>query len=287
MSIIFSGVGVALLLGIVASSCLHLSQGLMRWGIQRMKMNRSDSQARRVYVAGLLLNFTAPLWVMVANLFAPTIWFTSMFATGLITLLVFSHYYLDDSLTITKVIGAIAIVLATLMLTLSGLHTLAETNIQLPILIVCSVVWVVLTPCIALGMKKASLTFQEIHFGCAAGGFFALDSLWKSTSQMKSDGSVSFLPADPIGWLIFLVSFMGAAGAFFMMQWSYLRHCRATSVVIGHNAMYVLLPIAILLYAAGMIESIAALNAFMLAALGCLIVGVGLLYIAQIKGRRV
>ncbi|MCH8550372.1 MAG: hypothetical protein LAT62_00455 [Natronospirillum sp.] len=56
---------------------------------------------------------------------------------------------------------------------------------------------------------------------------------------------MGFLPQAPESWIYFGLSFLGAAGAFLMMQWSYWRHCRASGVVVGYNLMYVTLPLAL------------------------------------------
>lgn len=238
---------VAMLLGVGSSATLHISQALMRLGIVRIRAGSRASSARVLYSVGLLLNFTAPLWVLVANLFADTLWFTSMFATGMVALLLFSALVLKEPITRGQTLGAVAIVAGTCLIAAAGMlgSTGARIELSLQLLLAVSLIWVLVMPLAALTVRRNGLSVQEAVFGLAAGGFLALDALWKSLAQQRLDGTVGFLPEAPEAWTYFAVSFLGAAGAFLMMQWSYWRHCRASGVVVGYNLMYVALPLAL------------------------------------------
>lgn len=122
-----------------------------------------------------------------------------------------------------------------------------------------------------LGIVRLSL--QEWVFGMAAGGFLALDALWKSLAQTRATGQMGLLPDTNIGWWLLLTSFLGAAGAFAMMLWSYWRHCRASGVVVGYNIMYVVLPL-LLLKAPHLVQPGHELNVWLLAGLAIMLVGV-------------
>jgi|GEM_PF-3864928 len=74
-----TGALIAMAIGVVASAVIHLSQGLMKLGIRRLQGVDAKGRARHLYALGLGLNLTAPLWVMLANPFAPTVYFTSMY----------------------------------------------------------------------------------------------------------------------------------------------------------------------------------------------------------------
>lgn len=265
-------ISIAMSLGVFASSVLHLSQGLMRLGLINLRNNPKDRSARWSYFAGLLMNFTAPLWVMLANLFAPTIWFTSMFATGLVALLVFSRWVLHEPLNTWQVGGAALILLATAILALSLQGDMASSGPTLSLLAAATMIWVLAAPLIGLAVKDARLSLQELFFGALAGGFLALDALWKRLAQTTETGEVSLLPDHPGGWLLLLLSFAGAGGAFLMMQWSFLRHCRASAVVISYNVVYVLLPLALTLIVSG----VAALSVNTVLAVALLLTGAAL-----------
>lgn len=238
---------VAMLLGVASSGTLHISQALMRQGIARLRSGDRRTATRLMYTLGLLLNFTAPFWVMVANLFADTLWFTSMFATGMVALLMFSYWVMKEPVNRWQILGALCIVVGTILIATAGFSdsTRERTGFNLAILLTASVIWLVVMPAAALVTRHRALTVQEVIFGLAAGGFLALDALWKSLAQQRVDGSVGVVPQGFEAWALLGVSFLGAAGAFLMMQWSYWRHCRAAAVMVGYNLMYVTLPLAL------------------------------------------
>lgn len=242
-----SGILIAVLLGIGSSSALHISQALMRLAIVRMKSG-GGGRNRLLYLSGLTLNLTAPLWIMVANLFADPIWFTSMFATGLVALMLFSWGVLGDPMSRFQVVGMLGLLSGTLILVGAGLTPPAagQQTLTLPLLTLASLVWLLGMPLLGLLTRHMALSFQEWIFGMAAGGFLALDALWKSLAQTSASGEMAFLPTTALGGGLLLVSFLGAVGAFVMMQWSYWRHCRASGVLIGYNIMYVLMPLVLL-----------------------------------------
>lgn len=238
---------VAMLLGIGSSATLHISQALMRQGMVRLRAGDRRVSQWSLYSLGLVLNFTAPLWVLAANLFADTLWFTSMFATGMVALLLFSRLVFHQPITQQQALGALAIVAGTALIAWAGMlgSTGARTAFGLPLLMTASLVWVLVMPLAGLLSRPLALPKQEALFGIAAGGFLALDALWKSLAQQRLDGSVGLLPDSMEAWVYFSISFLGAGSAFLMMQWSYWRHCRATGVVVGYNLMYVTLPLTL------------------------------------------
>lgn len=238
---------VAMLLGVASSGTLHISQALMRLGISRLRSGDRRATTRLLYALGLLLNFTAPFWVMAANLFADTLWFTSMFATGMVALLMFSVWVLKEPINRWQILGAVGIVIGTILIASAGFSgsTGERTGFSLELLLAASLFWLVVMPMAALLTRHQVLTIQEVIFGLAAGGFLALDALWKSLAQQRVDGSVGVLPQGLEAWALLGVSFLGAAGAFLMMQWSYWRHCRAAGVMVGYNLMYVTLPLSL------------------------------------------
>lgn len=243
----YSGEIIAMVLGIGSSAALHLSQALMRLGLVRMRAGDGAGRHRLIYGLGLGLNFTAPLWVMVANLFANTLWFTSMFATGLVALLLFSCLVLKEPVNRFQVAGSMGIIAGTLLIAAAGFRgsTGQRMDPGTDLLLATSLLWVVVMPSLAVLSRGRPLALQETVFGLSAGGFLALDALWKGMAQRRTDGGVGILPETMTGWLLLLASFGGALGAFLMMQWSYLRKCRAYGVVIGYNLMYVALPLTI------------------------------------------
>lgn len=79
----------------------------MRLGIFRRSSSSTGFKSNQVYLFGLILNFTAPLWVILANRFGPTILYTSVYAVGLIPLLVFSCIQFGHRIRPRELIGAV------------------------------------------------------------------------------------------------------------------------------------------------------------------------------------
>ena len=243
-------IAIAMAIGFVGTSVIHMSKGMMKLGISRMRAPRgSDDGTRRVsilYLAGMIANFTTPFWVMLANLFAPTVFYTSMYGTGLVALLLFSRCVMKEELNGRHYLGAAVIIVGTGVLGAGEIvGTPAALNWdQFGALLVVVGVWVTGTLVAALVTRGGRITLQEVVFGVAAGGLAALDALLKGIAQ-RGAGGATFIPATTEGIVLLLGSFVIAAGAFGMIQWSYLRHCRASVMGTIYDIAYVGLPVAL------------------------------------------
>ncbi len=243
-----AGHALAMLIGILGTSTIHLSKGVMKNGLLRLRDHASGSRttARAIYALGIAMNFTNPLWVIVANRFAPTVYYTSMYGLGLIALLLYSYRRLAEPVSRNQVRGVGVIVLGTLVigaLELGGGAPSLYTASRALVLTIAGI-WMVGAPLAALASRRASIVTREVVFGVAAGGLAALEAVVKGVSQAGAESS-SFLPQTPANWVLFIVSFAGAAGAFGMIQWSFLRSCRASMMGAIYTTTYVALPLVI------------------------------------------
>ncbi len=285
------GVWVALVIGLVGSTVVHLSQGLLKWGLSRREASQPGSggkvmrpTAGWVYPVGVALNFTAPLWVVLANRFAPTVFYTSMYASGLVALLVFSRLVLGEPWRWVPLAGALSLLAGAAILTLShapvmlgspgpeaegslwgaasGLLTLGGGLLVLA----GGVVWLGGRG----GGQGLAVIPQGLLLGLIGGGFLALDSLLKGMAQ--ADGlSRGFLPETGAGWGLFSLSFVGAAGAFLLTQWAHLRGAPPAQTVAGYDVAYITLPILALPLLSGSAPPIEGA-----AGLGWLLLGAGM-----------
>jgi drug/metabolite transporter (DMT)-like permease len=267
-----TGALIAMGVGVLGTSTIHLSKGVMRLGLVRLRTAEANKRrASMVYTAGILMNFTNPFWVILANRFAPTVFYTSMYGLGLLSLVVFSRYKLHERLHGSQYVGILIIIVGTLLVgfgnLMGGKASLYGANSGF--LITVAILWLVLTPLFAVVLRRGSVGLQELYFGLTAGGLAALEAMVKGVSQA---GAVSntFLPQTTFAWWLFLASFLGAAGAFGMIQWSYLRHCRASLMGSVYDVAYVGMP---LLLTAAIVEG-AGLGVWKVAGLIVLIVGV-------------
>ncbi len=267
-----TGALIAMGVGVLGTSTIHLSKGVMRLGLVRLRTAEANKRrASMVYTAGILMNFTNPFWVILANRFAPTVFYTSMYGLGLLSLVLFSRYKLHERLHGSQYVGILIIIVGTLLVgfgnLMGGKASLYGANSGF--LITVAILWLVLTPLFAVVLRRGSVGLQELYFGLTAGGLAALEAMVKGVSQA---GAVSntFLPQTTFAWWLFLASFLGAAGAFGMIQWSYLRHCRASLMGSVYDVAYVGMP---LLLTAAIVEG-AGLGVWKVAGLIVLIVGV-------------
>jgi heme/copper-type cytochrome/quinol oxidase subunit 4 len=234
---------IAIGLGILGTSVIHLSKGLMAYGLS----SKPRKAKRLVYGLGILLNFTNPLWVVLANRFAPTPYYTSVYGFGLIPLLVFSYLVLHQGFSKTHLLSTAIIVCGTILLGYSqvisevpSMYTPDPTGI-----VIFASLWLLVMPLILVGMKSLRLPIQEVAFGLAAGGMAALDAVIKGVAQTSQIGS-TYLPVTTLGWFLFLGSFLGALGAFVLIQWSYLRHCRPSIMGGVYDVSYTAMPLLLL-----------------------------------------
>lgn len=241
---------IAVLLGIIGSTTIHLSQGLMRLGIARRQASPT-SRTDRTYLVGLALNLTAPFWVILANRYAPTIFFTSMYAIGLIPLLLFSCLKLGESLKARHIAGAILLTAGAALLAIEqGTRTrIPMFEVQIWIISLVGAAWLLAAPVVAIAVKRRSYIRSDLVFGFLGGGFLALDSIFKGVAQAGPEGS-DFLPQSPQTWVLFLLSFLGAIGALGMTQWAHHNRYRASVVIAGYDMAYVSLPYMLVPFAA-------------------------------------
>jgi hypothetical protein len=194
----------------------------------------------------MLMNFTNPLWVIIANRFAPTVYYTSVYGVGVISLLVFSHCVLGERITRRRFLGAAVVAVATVLIGV-GQGMVADTaggiSENLPVLLFAAA-WLVAAPIVAAVVRGVGISKQEIVFGALGGGLASLDAVIKGIAQSGPAGR-SFLPTEPVAWLLFALSFLGAAGAFGMIQWSYVRQCRASMMGASYSVTYVALPLLV------------------------------------------
>ncbi len=239
---------IAMLIGIAGTSVIHTSKGVMKLGLQRLQVARATNAPQRgasvVYGLGMLANFTTPFWVMLANLFAPTVFYTSMYGLGLVALLVFSRIVLREQLTRRHILGTGVIIAGTGFLGAGELLGAAPmlTSAELTPLVVITVLWVTGGLAGALVTGSRRIGFQEIFFGLAAGGMASLDALLKGIAQQGSGGA-TLIPGTALGGVVLAGSFVVAAGAFGMIQWSYVRYCRASVMGTAYDLSYVGLPV--------------------------------------------
>jgi hypothetical protein len=253
-----SGTLIASLIGLAATSQIHLSKGLQRLGIEGFSRRSRKGEAisrtslRHIYIWSLILNNTAFLWVLVANLYAPPAVYTSMFGFGLVVLMLFSERVLKEKVGTTRHIGAIMVALGTLFLGIAGNRNslsdgsvMSVIDMDLFLLIVGSffVIMVPLLISLRLWVKKPA--FLSVITGLITGVSGACDPLFKAIAQHYG-GRSGFIPDSPVGWIIFTVSFLFGGVAMGLTQIGFAWGGAATLIVPVHNMAMILWPLLIL-----------------------------------------
>jgi len=260
---------IAMGLGVLGTSVIHLSKGLMAYGLSPNQFKAK----KPIYILGILLNFTNPLWVIIANRFAPTPYYTSLYGFGLIPLLFFSRYVLGHRFSKSQVASTIIIVAGTTLIgysqVISGIPSMYTPN---PLgIFMFAMIWFFTLPILMVFSKSLRLPIQEVTFGIVAGGMAALDAVLKGVAQATPEGS-TYLPTTQIGWILFIGSFLGALGAFLMIQWSYLRHCRPSIMGGVYDVSYSAMPLVLLVVFQNFrIDSPILLTGFVFLSLGVLL----------------
>ncbi len=267
---------VAMMIGVAGTSTIHLSKGVMKLGVVRLRTPEYDRRrARAIYTLGIAMNFTNPLWVIAANRFAPTVYYTSVYGLGLIALLLFSRSVLHEPLFRRQILGVVVLALGTVTIGISELsgQPVSLYGASRPRLLWFAAVWIGGGLIAALVTRRGRLRVQELVFGVAGGGLAALEAVVKGVAQTGPEGG-AFLPTGAANWALFIVSFAGAAGAFGMIQWSFLRSCRASIMGAAYTVTYVALPLLLTPFIVG--SSIPRAGALV----GLLVLAVGIVMVA-------
>ncbi|NBB80066.1 MAG: hypothetical protein GVY36_11590 [Verrucomicrobia bacterium] len=243
---------IVLVIGIVGSLTVHLSQGLLKLAILRRADGAGGRRNSFLYTTGLVLNLSAPLWVILANRFGPTVLYTSMYATGLLGLILFSCWKLGRPLRAAEGFGALLIMIGSAVVVLGyqrGGITEMETTAPGWLLGAALMLALLLIPGVRLAEHWEWLP-TGLVMGGFGGAFLAIDSLLKGVAQAEG-GAGAFLPISGTGWTLFALSFLGAAAALGMTQWAHAKKQPPTPTIAAYDAAYVALPILILPLAQG------------------------------------
>ncbi len=243
----------ALIIGIVATTQIHLSKGMQRYGMEGFRKHCLDTpkkkkHRRMVYFIGIILNNLAFLWALLANTYAPTAYYTSMFGFGLIVLMLFSEMVLHEQITKLQHLGAVVIALGTAFFGFGkgrGEPPPIQNLNPEEVLLYGGVYFCIVLVILLLSMKLDIKRLVGIFTGLFTGGSAAMDPIFKGIGQGYGD-TVQLLPYSSGGWVYFGGSFLFGFFAFSFTQLGFYKHARASTILIFHNAAIILVPVAIL-----------------------------------------
>ena len=251
---------IATIYGIVGSALFNISKGMQRQGIDAVaslfpgKRGRPEGKRRprsakhvALYATGFVLNNSLGFFAILANRYAPSSYFTSMFGLGIIALMLYARFVLKEPLHPFQYAGAVVLALGTLILGYDGIvrEKMTMARIHLP------TAGIVIGASLLLGMvilicahRTRSLLVLGAVFGLVIGFVASLDPILKGIGQNFGQGE-RFLPSRSLGWIIFLASFIFATLSFIASQWIFSRGVRASVLVPSQNFAYIVFPIVL------------------------------------------
>ena len=272
---------IGLLFGVIFSNILHLAKAMEKHGLtillskEEGKKDLSFKEKAKkspIYIIGLILNNTVFVWQFIGVSFSSAAVFSSMFGTGLIILMLYSHYILEEKIIKPELIGAFTIMAGTIMI--GVLHIINpppnENFIYSRFYIVLIVIAITFTALIIFSAKKR--IGVAIIFGSIAGTFGGMDNIFKRMSFQDMDLLEiieGVFTLNPISY-IFLFSFIVAGLAFFLTQVGFGLNADASKLVPMYNSFYICAPIFIEL----IIVENATLSIAKIIAIGIIIVGI-------------
>ena len=253
-----SNSAVAMIYGIVGSVLFNLSKGMQRQGIdalsfifprrgkRRAAENRPGSGKNvALYATGFVLNNSLGFFAILANRYGLSSYYTSMFGFGIIALMLYSGIILREPIHPLQYAGAIVLTLGTLILGYDGIMRpkMTMAGISLPAAgIVIAASFLVGSLLLLYARGKRGLVVLGVVYGLLIGFAAGLDPVLKGIGQNLGGGE-RYLPRLPLGWFIFLSSFLFATLSFAASQWAFSRGIRASVLIPSQNFAYILYPI--------------------------------------------
>jgi len=244
--------------GVAASILFHLSKGMQRHGIEAVaalspkRRKQRAAEGRRpsakktaLYWSGFVLNNSLGLFSILANRYAPSSYFTSMFGIGLIALMLYSGLILKEPIHPIQQLGALILIIGTLILGYDGVRrpTLTMAGVYLAaagIVLAASFLGGFFLVHLArgnTGRKRPGLIYGLL-VGLSAG----IDPILKGIGQ-NLGGVRGFFPRLPLGWVFFLASFFFATFSFIFSQWAFTRGVSASTLIPSQNFAYITYPL--------------------------------------------
>jgi len=255
-----SNSAIAMIYGIVGSVLFNVSKGMQRQSIDALssifsKRGKQVGEGRRprsakniiLYTTGFVLNNSLGFFAILANRYAPTSYFTSMFGLGIIALMLYSGIILKEPIHPLQYAGAVVLALGTLILGYDGIvrEKMTMAGISLPAAgIVISASLLIGFFLLLYARRTRSLLVLGVIYGLLIGIAASLDPVLKGIGQNLGGGE-RYLPKLSLGWFIFLSSFLFATLSFAASQWIFSRGVRASVLIPSQNFAYIIYPIFI------------------------------------------
>ncbi len=254
---------IAMIFGILGSIQLHIAKALQSQGVKTLELlrigNGNDAEKLKYdgkihkskhYIAGLILSNTGFIWIILANRFAPSSYFTSMFGIGLIFLILYADKIMGEHVPSGVYIGSIILLIGTLLIGYDGtMHDhITMTSIDNRIILITAGIFIFASTIFIIFIPKKEKGLITIAGGFLAGGLSCFDPIFKGLGQHKGE-IAGFLPTDNIGWIFFISSLIFTTYSFILTQWSFSHKARISLFVPVFNSVYIILPLIMFRFA--------------------------------------
>jgi hypothetical protein len=255
---------IAMFFGVIGSIQLHIAKALQSQGVKTLELlklspNGKNSEKLRYdgkihkskhYIAGLILSNTGFVWIILANRYAPSSYFTSMFGIGLIFLILYADKVMGEHVPGSVYIGSLILLIGTLLIGYDGIQHahITMTNIDNRIIITVAAMFLIITTLFIIFTPSGKKDIITIAGGFLAGGLSCFDPILKGLGQHKGEVA-GFFPTDSVGWTFFISSLIFTTYAFILTQWCFSHKARVSLFVPVFNSVYIILPILILRFA--------------------------------------
>lgn len=253
---------IAIGLGIVSHSLIHLAKSMQRHGIEvfdkiRAKIQNTEDTVQdggkksAIYTVGFILNQTPPLWAFLVGLTgAPMSYYTSVYGVGLIVSLIYSAKILKEKIQPIEYAGAAVLISGILLLGIDGVIrpplSYADVILERAFLMI-GIIAIIGISGMTIALNSKSKLLIGILFGLFSGSIGCLDPVFKSIGQ--NYGGSGGLPSGPVGWIVFIFSFGLGFISFTINQWAFARKADSIVVIPCINTTYVIIPILLQAFA--------------------------------------
>jgi len=255
---------IAMFFGVLGSIQLHIAKALQSQGVKTLELlklkNAGDGSEKlrydgkihksKHYIAGLILSNTGFVWIILANRYAPSSYFTSMFGIGLIFLILYADKVMGEHVPASVYIGSAILLIGTLFLGYDGIKhdQLTMGDIDYKIVISTAALFLIAATLFIFFTPTRNKEIITVVSAFLAGGLSCFDPILKGLGQHSGD-EAGFLPTDSTGWIFFASSLIFTTYAFIVSQWSFSHKARVSLFVPVFNSVYILLPIIMFRFA--------------------------------------
>ncbi|MBD3193322.1 MAG: hypothetical protein GF308_21990 [Candidatus Heimdallarchaeota archaeon] len=180
-----------ILIGIIAYVALYIGKGIQKYAIEGFKEDKTvKSKHSGIWIFGTILtaSFVFIQWIPLTLFHTPMNLIAPLEGIGLITLLVFSIFFLKEKISTLELFGVILIIAGTVLINLVAVtpEELQRVALNLKAFWICLGITSGISLIAFLLVFRLSDTLTGVILGLAAGSFMAFQTLAKRITDINS-----------------------------------------------------------------------------------------------------